>query len=248
MALIKHANAGLIARGAIVLDLGDLRRQGEEIVRQARFEAARLVSEAEVERARIVAGAQEAGFAVGREEGLIEGRDQGREQAEQTTLVEHGERLAKIEASWLTALAEFEARREDLVQGAMRDVVRLAVGIAERIVKRTVKLDAGVAADQLASALAVVVRPTEVVARINPEDRGVVQSALPRLLAAMPAVKHAEIVDDAAIERGGCAVGTKVDAAGTDSGGWGGGEIDAQLGVQLDRIVETLLPGEKKTT
>jgi flagellar assembly protein FliH len=246
MALIKHANAGLIAREAIVLDLGDLRRQGEDMVRQARLEGARIVSAARDERERMLAGAREEGYAAGHEEGLTEGRVQGREEAIKATLVEHGERLAKIEAAWLAAVGEFEARREDLVQGATRDVLRLAVGIADRIVKRSVTLDPAVAADQLGAALAVVVRPTEVVVRINPEDRGVVQDALPRLMAAMPSVKHAEVMDDPTIERGGCVVGTKVDAAGTDMGGWGGGEIDARLAVQLDRIVETLLPGETK--
>ncbi|HVU64280.1 MAG TPA: FliH/SctL family protein [Phycisphaerales bacterium] len=247
MALIKHANAGMIAREAIVLDLGDLRRQGEEIVRQARVEGARIVAAAREERVRVLAGAREEGFAAGREQGVAQGRAEGREEAIKATLVEHRERLAKIESAWLAAVGDFEARREDLVQGAMRDVVRLAVGIAERIVKRSVSLDPSVVADQVGAALAVVVRPTEVVVRINPEDRAVVTAALPRLMGAMPAVKHAEIVEDAGVERGGCVVGTKVDSAGTDAGGWGGGEIDARLGVQLDRIVETLLPGEKQT-
>ena len=240
MALIRNANAATIAREAIVLDLGDLREQGERMIRAARAEAERVVSDARTERGRILAGACEEGRAEGHERGLEQGRITGREEAKGQALDEHRERLARVESAWTGALGEFAARREDLVQGALRDVLRLAVTIAERVAKRAIELDPRVVEHQLAAVLAVVVRPTELVVRINPRDRATVERALPGLMAAMPAVRCAEIVDDAAVERGGCIARTRGEAG---SGDAGGGEIDARIETQLDRIVEAILPG-----
>ena len=239
MALIRNANAATIAREAIVLDLGDLREQGDRMVRASRAEADRTIAAARAERERILAGAEEKGRAEGYAAGLEQGQAAGREEARAAALAEHREALARVESAWQAALADFESRREDLVQGALRDVLRLAAQIAGRVTKRTIELEPRVVQDQLAAVLAVVVRPTELVVRINPEDRGVVQSALPGLMAAAPAIRHAEIVDDPGVERGGCLARTRADA---ESGDAGGGEIDARIGTQLDRIVESLLP------
>ncbi len=239
MALIRNSNAATIARDAIVLDLGDLREQGERMVRAARAEAERVVAAAHAERARIISGAAEQGQADGYGKGLAAGRAEGREQAAASAIVEHRERLSKVEQAWTGALAEFESRRDDLLRGALQDVVRLAVTIAERVTKRAILIDPDGVRDQLAAVLAVVVRPTELVIRVHPEDRAVVSRALPGLMAAMPAIRHAEIVDDAAVGRGGCLATTRADA---DSGDAGGGEIDARISVQLARLVETLLP------
>ena len=239
MALIRNANASTIAREAIVLDLGDLHRQAADIVRQARADAAKIVAAAHVERTRIIAGGEEQGRAAGIAKGLEEGRAIGREEALLAARAEHSEALAKIETAWADALSEFAARREDMIQGATRDTVNLAVLIAGRVVKRAIEVQPRLVEDQLAAVLAVVVRPTELVIRINPADRALVEKALPRLLGAAPAVKHAEIVDDPAVERSGCIAQSRADAARGDAGG---GEIDARIGTQLDRIVEAILP------
>ncbi len=244
MALIKNSNASILARDAIVLDLGDLRQQADEIIRQAGVQASRITSEAKAERERILAGASREGHASGFAVGVEEGRKQGREEAMAAALAEHSAKLQQVDMGWLACLGEFARRREDLVQEATRDVVRLATVIAERVIKRAVRLDPELVVDQLGAALAVVVRPTQVVVRINPEDREIVARALPGLMAAMPAVKHAEMVDDVTVERGGCVVRTRADQDGGEEGAWGGGTIDATLSVQIDRIVEALLPAD----
>jgi len=246
MALIKNAIARDIARDAVVLDLGDLRRQGEAILRQARAEAERIIAAAREERARITAGAHESGRAEGLAQGLTEGRAAGREEALAQALAEHRARLEQVSTAWTAALEDFATQRDDLVQGAQRDVIRLAIGIAERIIKRSIELDPTVVESQLAAALAVVVRPTEVVIRIHPEDRPLVEQSLPRLTAAMPAIRHATIEDHPAVGRAGCEVWTRGDTAAAGAADAGGGEIDASIGTQMDRIVEALLPQAQK--
>lgn len=240
MALIKSTTAVSLMKDAVVLDLGDLRRQGEELVRRARIEAERIVAEARAERERILAGAREEGRAEGMAKGLEEGTRLGIEQAAAAAIADHHAQVEGLEGAWRAALGAFEAEREGLVQAATRDVIALALEVARRVVKRTVELDPGVVADQLRAVLGVVTRPTELVIAINPLDRALVERALPGLVAAMPAVRHAHLVDDPGVSRGGCVARTRGDAALGDAGG---GEINADIPVQLDRIVEALLPG-----
>lgn len=241
MPLIRNSNAAFIARDAIVLDLGDLQEQGEEMLRSAKAEAAAIIAHARAERQRILAGAETEGFNQGLLRGHEQGQTKGREEALAAALIDHSAQLKQVEDSWLQALGEFSAVREDLVQGALRDVLRLAVTMAERITKRAIEVDPAIVNDQLAAVLAVVVRPTELVIRINPADRPLVEAALPRLLAAMPAIKHAQLTDDPLIDRGGCIARTRAGAQSHDAGG---GEIDARIEVQLDRIIQTLLPND----
>lgn len=240
MPLIKGITATELAKGAVVLDLGDLQRQAELLHRQARERAEAVVDQARHERARILAGAAEQGRAEGYARGLEEGRRTGVEQALTTAVAEHQLKLEAIEANWSGALAEFSAQRDALIQSATRDVITLGVMIAERVIKRVIEHDPAVVQDQLTAALGVIVRPTEVAIVIHPDDRPMTQRCLPGLLAAMSAIRHAEIVEDKSVTRGGCIVRTRGDGSAGDPGG---GEVDARIATQVDRIVAALLPG-----
>lgn len=240
MALIKHANAKELTKGAIVLDLGDLRRQGEAIIQRAREQAAAIVREAEAERDRLVAGAAERGYAEGLARGLEEGRARGREEGHAEAMEAARQHAEALCASWEAALAEFTERREAMLLEARMDVLRLAVLIAEKVTKRVVRIDPEVAAAQVESVLGLIARPTEVVLSINPEDRAVVERVLPGVMARLGTVRGVELRDDANLERGSCVARMR----GND--GVGGGEIDASISTQLDRIVSALLPGEER--
>lgn len=245
MALIKNSIAGSIARDAVVLDLGDLQRQASVIVRHAREQAEAILAEARAERERIIAGGFEQGRAEGTSKGLEEGREQGRVQAVAAARAEHAAKLEQVEGAWSGALAEFCAQRDVLVHRATDDVLRLAISIAERVIKRAIAVDPAVVVEQLRAVLAVVVRPTELVISVHPEDRPIIQSALPGLLAFFSAVKHVELVDDAALTRGSCIARTRADADSAAAGNVGGGGIDASITTQIDRIVEAILPPPK---
>lgn len=237
MALIKHANAAQIAREAIVLDLGDLTRQGQALIDSARARADQILADARAERDRLIAGAAEKGRAEGLARGLEEGRAKGSEEGRAAALSEHRERLARLASSWQVALDEFAAQRQMLLNHAHADILKLAAMIAERVVKRAIELDAGVVTDQVRAVLASVTRPTELLLRVHPEDLETARAAMPELLSAFELVRGAEVVGDPSLSRGSC-----VASARAGPGGIGGGEIDASIGTQLDRIVEALLP------
>lgn len=241
MALIKHANARELARDAIVLDLGDLQRQGAMLVSQARAQAEAIVAEARAERDSIIAGAAEKGHADGFVAGRSAGHQAGLEAGRAAALTEFKDKLSKLDAAWVAAAESFNASREDLLRSAQRDVLRVAVRIAERVTKRVIQLDSGTAARQLEAVLAVIVRPTRLTVRIHPDDRATVEQALPRLAAMFSAARHVELTDDPALQRGSCVATTRLpERSDADTGL--GGEIDASIQMQLDRIVEALLP------
>jgi hypothetical protein len=117
---------------------------------------------------------------------------------------------------------------------AREDVVALATAIAEKVIFRAIAADPTIIEDQLAEALALLVRPTSVVVAIHPDDRAVVEAVLPELCERLPQCEHVRLVEQDELARGGCIVRTQ------------GGQIDASIEQQITRIAATLvpLPGE----
>lgn len=232
MALIKHASLGDLTKSAVVLDLGDLQRQGDAILSAARRRAAEELEEARRERERLVAGAAEAGHAQGLARGLAEGRERGFEQGRAEALAANQEAIANLRASWAAALDGWNAQRDAMLDAARLDVVRLAAMVAEKVTRRQVHLDPAVVAEQLREVLSLVLRPSRLVVRVHPADRPLVEAALPEAMARFHNAQHVELLDDATLERGSCVARL----AGSD------GEIDASIGTQLERVVAALLP------
>jgi len=85
--------------------------------------------------------------------------------------------------------------------------------------------------DQVASVLLAHSQPTRLTIRVHPDDRSLVARALPEAQARLSTAHSVELADDAGLERG------SVIAAAGD-----GGEIDASIRTQLERIVQTLVP------
>lgn len=230
MPLLKRQHATPALKDAIVLDLGDVSRQAERIRQQAHEQAARIIEEAEARARELTEGAEaagrEQGYAAGYEQGLSEGREQGHGEG----FEQHRQQLEQLEANWAQALAQWDQQRRQLEVEARRGVIELALGIAEKLVHRVVEVDETVVLDQLSAALSHVLRPLDVAVRIHPDDRSVVEAALPRLVGEFNHVQHVELVEDAAIGRGGCVLS------------FGQGQVDASLQTQFERVVRAMVP------
>jgi len=229
MAILKGNTAENPSRHAIALDLGDLRTQGELVVAHAKKKAEQIVAEANAERQRLISTASAEGYAAGLAKGLRQGRQHGADAA----MAERRAALDGLDTAWLALANEIMVQREDMMAEASRNVIKLAIAIAERVVRRTVEADPACVVQQVEAALAMVMRPTRVVVRINPADRGLVAAALPLLTERLAHGVHLELLDDATMGRGSC--GLRM----TESMG---GMIDATLDTQLARIAEMLVP------
>jgi len=233
MALIRQAQAQRVVDGAVVLDLGDLANQGERLVAEARKRADAEIARAQTERDRLLAGAKEDGYRAGFAEGERAGYEAGLAEGRRAALEEHGEALTRVERAWDGALGSFVELRGHMLVSARRDVLRLAVRVAELVTRRRIELDERAVEGSLEAVVSSVLRPTRLIVRVHPDDRAVSQEALPKLLETLSSGSDAELVDDASLSRGSC-VATFDEAM--------SGRIDASIETQLERIAKALLP------
>lgn len=232
MPMIPRADAATVAREAIVLDLGDLARQGEAMIERARREADRIIEEANAERERLISGADDRGYAEGLERGMEEGRAKGHEDGRSAALASQQAVFQQLEAAWREALASFEKRRDSLHSEAERGVVSLAVKLGERVAKRVIEADEQAAARQLQEAIGLAMRPSRVRVRVSPEDAKGVREAMPALADRLGESASVDFVEDEALSHGSVIV--EADES----------RIDGTIETQLERIVGALLPGE----
>lgn len=230
MALIKGVNAAALLKGAAVLDLSDLDRQAKRILDDARAKAADILEQAQQEAQRLIGEADTVGYQQGLERGLVEGSEQGQREGRQQVITELKPQLESLAASWTAALKQWEADRQEMLLAAREDVLAFAVAMGEKIIFRTVEVDGTIVEDQLAEALSLLSKPSSVVISISPQDRNLVEEVLPDLLSAVHDCEHVTVRDDPSMTPGGCRVGIA------------GGEIDATIETQLERIVQTILP------
>ncbi len=228
--VIKSPIADAVTRGYRGLDLRDISAQAEAILAAARLEARRLLDEARAEAEALKENAHREGHAAG----LTQGRTQGHEAA----LSETRDRL-KSEASVLlaaldTLVREFDSRRETLYTQARRDLVVLAVAIAQRVAARLTAIEGvapEMAAQACAEALSLVGEATQVLVRVHPADAEAITELTAELAETLHACRHVRLVEDEAVGRGGVIVETQ------DS------RIDATLSQRLDRIADELATG-----
>ncbi len=232
MALIKHAESGLIARDAVVLDLGDLHRQGEALRARAQRDAEAIIEEAEREAARLIEQAKTNGFEDGYQTGIEQGRNAGFEAGRNAAFEEQCGTLQRVVGSWSEALVAFHDARDALLRDAREDVLELAVRIAERVLRREIEHDRESAARQLKAALDLALSATSLRVEICHGDLDAVTEALPGLLGKFAGSPHAEVIESHDIEPGGCRVRTE------------SGVIDAGISGQLDRLVSELLSAD----
>jgi flagellar assembly protein FliH len=230
MAVIKSTHAAALVKDAIVLDLGDLRRQGERLRAAAQLAAARIATEARAKADQLIGSAHQEGLEKGLNEGRARGLEEGRREGRAQALRDSAEEFRKVQQAWLDAAQQWETRRQALEREGRRTVLEVALALGRKITHRVIEVDASIVSDQLAQALVQVLRPQDLTVRINPADREVVSAAMPLLSARFPQLAHVHLVDDAQVARGGCVVNC------------GQGAIDADIETQLRRIAEVLLP------
>ncbi len=233
MGMIRRADLADAARNALVMDLGDLSARGEALVREADARAEQILRQAEAERERLISTAREEGLRAGHAEGLARGHAEGVARGVAEARAAQSAALASVEAAWTSALDGFESVREDLLQAARTEVVRLAAEIASRVTRRAVELDAEAVLPQIEAVLGAIVRPSRLIVRVHPEDLELARAELPGLTARFDLCRHADLVADASLGRGSCVATTEE-----------GGRIDASIGAQLERILTALMPAE----
>ena len=234
MAIIKCHNAQTLLKDALVLDLGDVVHQAKRIRELSEAKARSLLAnaqrDAEAIRKQVRDESAKTGFEEGFAKGQEEGQKQGHEEGYQAALNEAKQQLHQLEQAWINAAHKWDNERTAMERDARQAVLELTLRLTEKVVHRIVQVDEQVINDQLAAVLSYVLRPMDVTVRICPDDRSVLEKAMPQLLNEFNLVQQIHLLDDTSVARGGCDVT------------YGQGRIDANLEKQLDRLVEVMVP------
>jgi flagellar assembly protein FliH len=113
------------------------------------------------------------------------------------------------------------AERHKLIESAEPELVRLALGIAERVLHQQVALDRGVVVEMAKIAIARLIERDTVTVRVNPADLERMRDHRDDLIA-LGDIRNLRVVEDQRVDRGGVVVDTDA------------GTIDARIATQLD--------------
>ncbi len=236
MAILKSQDARRASKGAIVLDLGDLKRQAEVLKENAQAECQRILKIAEEQRDALSEKAHGDGFEVGKKDGYDAGFAQGLEDAKAQVFAEMNEQMKGIEDSWMEAGKVWEAYRNGIDVQMREAVLEMTLAISKRVVHRVIEVDNTVIIDQLGHTLSHILRPLDVLVKINPSDREIIEGVMPNLATEFKYLKTITLEDDILVDRGGCEVH------------FGYGVIDSGVNHQLEKLVDAFLPkGESET-
>lgn len=232
MPMIRKEQATAYSRDAIVLDLGDLQKQGDLIIEAAKRKADEIVESAKRQRDRLLEGAAEHGKAQGFEQGKALGLEEGRAEGKAEALAESAPELTALSDRWTEAIDRFETERLLLLNQAMDSVLEFATEFAQRVTKRSITLDPEAACAQLEAALKMLLHPSRIVIVVHPDDRELVDEAMPMILLKFDEIEHAELLTDELLTPGSCVIRS------------GAEEVDADIQKQIDRLVDAVLPAK----
>lgn len=153
------------------------------------------------------------------EKGFAQGERAGRETAERS--------LAATLKSLKGAITAFQKAREERTQQMEKEVVRLAIGVARKILQQEVHANPKVVLAVVRAALKKVNLHEEIIVRVNPMDRDTLEGACPMVLQGLEGVRSLRIEPDERVERGGATVECAM------------GELDLRLERQLQQIERT---------
>jgi flagellar assembly protein FliH len=160
-----------------------------------------------------------------RRDGLEDARREAFEEASKTIAAETaalGDLLRK-------AATAVDAKRSELAAVGERDLVKLALAVAAKIVKAAVVLDRPVAEENLRRAVELTARRRELRVLLHPEDLARVEAYLPALRRDFSDLQALPLEADPSVARGGVIVQTRE------------GSVDATIAAQLDQIERGLL-------
>jgi flagellar assembly protein FliH len=117
--------------------------------------------------------------------------------------------------------------RHKLMESAEPELVRLAVGIAERVLHQQIALDRGVVVEMAKVAISRLVEKESITVRVNPGDLERMKEHRDELLN-NGEIKNFRVVEDQRVDRGGVVVETD------------GGTIDARISTQVNEAKRVL--------
>ncbi len=191
----------------------DAQTEADNIIARAKAEAAQIVSDAEAERDRLRNEAETSGYDKGHQEGYEKG-------------VAEVERLID---RMHTILEQVMKRREEILADTESQIVELVILMARKVIKILSENQKNVVMANTLAALKKVKSRGNVVLRVNLEEVRLTTSHIDEFIQHVENVKGITVIEDSAVERGGCIVETDF------------GAIDARISSQLQELENKIL-------
>jgi flagellar assembly protein FliH len=204
------------------IDLDAIAKQARELIDNAEARAKALLQDAFNRAAQLLSDAGERGDELV-ETVQAEARATGHAEGTAAADREMNDMMATMRN--LVDMARVE--RHKLMEGAEPELVRLAVGIAERVLHQQIALDRGVVVEMAKVAISRLVDKESVTVRVNPGDLERMREHRDELLS-NGEIKNFRVVEDQRVDRGGVVVETD------------GGTIDARISTQVNEAKRVL--------
>lgn len=214
--------------GKAAFSFTDLERQAGALLQQARREADRLLADARAQAAReaeqLRAQTRSAALADAQREAL----EQVRREAFDQAVAESTEHLALLASALAQSLDQFERTKSALLAAGERQIIELALAVAARVCKTQAAGDPQVAVANAAALLGMARHEHDLRLLVSQADHELLGQVLPDLISATGQRQHVMLSVDPGLQRGDCRLAS---ASGT---------LDAQIGLQLDRVAAAL--------
>ncbi len=204
------------------IDFDAIRLQAQAVLDQADHDAEVVLADAR-ERARALVEDAAARADAIAQDARRRGHDEGYQAGRVAADAEMDDMLVTMRG--LLEMARVE--RHKLMEEAEPELVRLALGIAERVLHQQVALDRGVVVEMAKTAIARLIERDSVTVRVNPADLESMRNHRDELMA-IGDIRNLRLLEDKRIDRGGVVVETDA------------GTIDARISTQLDEARKVL--------
>ena len=166
--------------------------------------------------------------------GFAEGKAQGLSDGQETGFKLGTKKIEPLMSAIKEALIQLNAIREETYRQLEKEVVELAIAIAQKVICREIATDRETVVCVAKEALAKVDDPGKVKIRINPSDLKFINETKYQLANLIPDVNNVTFEAEENIQSGGCIIETEL------------GEIDARIEKQLQAVKESFLSTMEK--
>lgn len=215
----------------VVFNYEDIQRQCQERLKEATRQAKGILEEGQQEAAVIRQRAEEAGRAIGRQEGLKDAEREIASRSEELAEQKATQRIRTLLPAIESAAKQVASNRERWLAEWEASAVQLSVAIAGRILRAELATDPERARGMIADALQTAAGSTQLRVRLHPDDVAMLGDRAADVVKSLASCGEASVVADETLERGGSVVETQH------------GVIDARLETQLERILLELTQG-----
>jgi flagellar assembly protein FliH len=206
-------------KGTLLIEKKPVALPKREVIPQPRMperpSTATEVTKSKNEAQKIVEGARQEAEGI-RQEAKEAGRQEGRQEA-----------ASRIEEAMET-LNQAVKERKKIIQDSEAELLRLAIKVAEQIIRSEVSLHRDVCLNIVSEAISRVSDREQIIVKVNREDAEYLKRYKDRLAGMLDGVKSFSIIEDSNIEPGGCIIETNL------------GFIDARIATKLKSIEEAL--------